>query len=320
MTVVALLLAATADAFSGRALTLYLDGAQVEQRESARKGYLEIIIPPGAVKESLRISPGKGVEILRVVTIPLKPGKSVENELLKLAEREDILNDRLKALSVREDIFKSAAKSQSAKAPRRTKTNPEPLSTIKQGTDYAITQLESVYHAKRKTEKELAQIADRRARIGKSEQSGGAVARVWTTPASGSVTASWIQGDRSWQPVYQLRIDGNDKAFVTMMSPGVTLAKGETADLALSLVKSGGAPLKFRYEGEWASLRREEFKAVDTINTEPTSSLLTINLANLSGINFPPGEISCFRRGVYIGSARFPGAEAGKQVVVSCSR
>ncbi len=122
-----------ADAFASRSLTLYLDGAQIEQRETARKGYLEITVPAAALKDSLKIAPDKGVEILRVSTAPQKLAKNVVNELGQLDERENQLNARLKALSVREEIFKSAAKSQSAKAPRRTKTNPEPLSTIKAG-------------------------------------------------------------------------------------------------------------------------------------------------------------------------------------------
>lgn len=316
-TLLAFLLSVAADAFAGRALTLCLDGARVEQHETARKGYLEIIVPPGALKESLRIAPGKGVEILRVATIPLKPARNVEKELNQLKEREELLNDRLKALSVREEIFRSAAKSQSAKAPRRTKTNPEPLSTIKQGTDYAITQLESVYHAKRKTEKELAQIADRRARIGNDQQSGGTVARVWTTPASGSVTASWIQSDRSWSPVYQIRVDDKGSALFSLMAQGVTLSRGETAELSLAPVQYAGNPPKFRYEAEWATLMKETFKVTNM--QDANSSPYTVNLTNSSARNLPPGDISCFNRGVYMGKGRFQGVDAGKPAEVVCS-
>ena len=314
---IASLSALPAVAHASRSLTLFPDGARVEQRETAKKGYLEITIPPAARQESLRIAPGKGVEILRVVTLQLKPPRSVEKELAQLKEREELLNDRLKALSVREDIFRAAAKSQSAKAPRRTKTNPEPLSSIKQGTDYAITQLESVYHAKRKTEKELSQIAERRLRIGSDQQSGGTVARVWVTPASGSVTASWSQSGRSWSPAYQLRVDDNGSALLSLAALGVTLFKGETAELALAPGQSSGNPPRFRYEGEWSTLMKETFKVTNI--QEPNTSPYTINLTNSSAMNLPPGEISCFKSGVYVGKGRFPGADSGKPAEVVCS-
>lgn len=313
----ALLLVTAANAFAGSSLTLYLDGAQVEQRQSARKGYLEINIPAGAAQNSLRIAPEKGVEIVRVVTTPLKPAKSVEKELGQLAEREEQLNDRLKALSVREEIYKSAAKSQSAKAPRRTKTNPEPLSTIKQGTDYAITQLETVYHSKRKTEKELTQIKERRSRLGKEELSGGTLARVWIAPAAGNVIATWIEPDRNWSPLYQLRIADRERAVLSLLSPEIRLAKGESASLVLALLQAGGKPLKFRYEGEWAVLKKEELKFNSL--QEPSSDPRAITFTNSSTLSLPPGDISCFKAGVYIGKGKFQGAAAGTVAEIVCS-
>lgn len=318
----AVLIASLTDAYAGRVVTLYLDGAQIEQRETARKGYLEFNLPPTAQQDSLRITPGKGVDILRVVTAGLKPAKSVEKELVQLAEREELLHDRLKALSVREEIFRSAAKSQSAKAPRRTKSNPEPLSTIKQGTDYAITQLESVYHSKRKTEKELAQIAERRLLLGKNEQSGGNVAKVWITPATGSVTATWIQPDRYWLPVYQLRINDKGKAVITLLSQGVTLLKGDSAVLSLSQLQSAGKAVKFNFKGDWSILMNADIEVTKLLDTSPLSSAVTIGLTNSSTnsstLNLPPGDISCFKSGVYIGKGRFEGLEIGKTTEVVC--
>jgi hypothetical protein len=305
------------EAFAGRTLTLHLDGAVVEQRETARKGYLEILIPPGSIKESLRIAPGKGVQLIRVVTTPQKPARNIEKELGQLAEREELLHDRLKALSVREDIFKSAAKSQSAKAPRRTKTNPEPLSAIKQGTDYAITQLETVYHAKRKAEKELAHIAERRLLLGKEELSGGTIARVWLTPPSGSVIASWVQPDRRWFPSYQVRVDDKGSALIALSAQRLTLAKGETAELVLAPLRSGSNSPRFRYENEWTALKREECKVVNT--QETNSSPFTVSLINSSLLNLPAGEISCFKSGVYMGQGNFPGVDVGKSTEFVCS-
>jgi len=307
---------ADADAFVSRNLTLYLDGAEVEQREIATKGYLEITLPQGALKESLRVAPGKEVTIRRVLTTP-QPVKNIEKELAQLGEREELLQARLKALSVREEIFKSAAKSQSAKAPRRTKTNPEPLAAIKKGTDYAIAQLETVYQAKRKAEKELAQIAERRSRLESEKLTGATVARIWLTPPAGSASVSWREAGRNWTPVYQLRVDADGSAVVSLMAQAVSLAKGESATLVLAPLQNSGNPSKFRYENEWSTLKRAEFKISNSI--EATLSPYSVTFPNSSGLNLPPGEISCFKSGVYVGRGQFPGVDSGKSAEIVCS-
>lgn len=312
----AVLSALPADVFAARNVTLYLDGARVEQREAAVKGYLEIKVPPAADPDSLRIAPAKGGEILRVVTSPLKPSIPIEKELARLTDRDELLRDRLKALSVREEIFRAAAKSQSAKSPKRTKTNPEPLTTIRQGTDYAITQLESVYLAKRKAEKELEQIAARRLAISKDSQSGGTLARVWTTPASAGVVAYWNQSDKNWTPVYQIRVDEKGSALLSLAAGGVTVDKGESANLVVSSARSAGPYKKTAYISDLTSIIKEEFKVSESADSDITPYTLTI--INSSPLNLPAGDISCFKSGVYMGKGRFSGVDAGKSVEIRC--
>jgi hypothetical protein len=304
-------------AFAARSLTLYLDGALVEQQESALKGYLEFSLPAGATPDSLRIRPERGVAIVRVLTAPRKPAKEVARELATLADREGLLHDRLKALSVREEIFKAAAKSQSAKAPRRTRTNPEPLSTIRQGTDYAISQLESVYQAKRKTEKELALLAERRATLQKDEAGGGSLVKVWVTPAKGRVTASWMQADRLWTPSYQLRVTEHGEAFLALHADGVTLARGEAATLRLSRVQSAISS-GFAYAGEAIPLQKLSLKLERLQGGEPQTPL-SLSLVNTSGIHLPAGDTVCFQSGVYMGKAMFHGADAGSSAEIICN-
>ena len=67
----------------------------------------------------------------------------------------------LQALATREEIFKSAAKSQGGKAPRKSKANPDPMQAIRQGTEFAIAQLEAVYTSRRRTEQEIRRIDSR---------------------------------------------------------------------------------------------------------------------------------------------------------------
>jgi len=304
-------------ASAARNLTLYLDGALVEQQESAIKGHIEFSLPAAATPESLRIRPAGGVSIVRVLVTPRMPAKSIARELALLAEREELLHDRLKALSVREEIFKSAAKSQSAKAPRRTRTNPEPLATIRQGTDYAIAQLEAVYQAKRKAERELTQLAERRSRLQKDEAGGGFVVKVRVTPATGKVTASWLQTDRLWTPSYQLRVTAPGEGVLALHASGVTLGKGETAAVRLSRVQTA-ASSGFIYEGEAVSLQTVPVRHDRLLGGEPHAPL-SLSLVNSSGINLPAGETACYQNGAYMGKGKFPGADAGMSAEIICN-
>ncbi len=304
-------------ATAARIFSLFLDGALVEQQESARNGYVEFSLPGGAAAESFRIKPGKGVTITRVLTSPLKPAKSVARELASLTDREGLLHDRLKALSVREEIFKSAAKSQSAKAPRRTRTNPEPLSAIKQGTDYAIAQLEAVYQSKRKTEKELALLAERRSRIQKDEAVAGTLVKVWVNPVTAGVTASWLQSDRFWTPAYQLRLAASGEALLALYANGVTLVKGESANLHLSGVQSAASG-GFVYKSDTIPLQQLPLKLVSIQGGTPQIPL-TMSLVNTSVTNLPPGDTACFQNGIYMGKGMFQGADAGKVSEIICN-
>ena len=171
--------------------------------------------------------------------------------------------------------------------------------------------------AKRKTEKELTQIAERRSRLGSEELSGGTLARVWVTPPSGGVTFSWSESGRNWSPLYQVRVDANGVSAVLLMAPAVSLAKGERAALALASLNNPGNPLKFRYENEWSALLQEEFKITNSAESGP--SPYTFSFINSSGLNLPPGEISCFKSGVYVGKGSFKGANSGNPAEIVCT-
>ena len=312
----ALVLAAPATAADSRFASIYLDGAVIEQTTSAKRGYLEIALPASITPDSLRIKPVGPAEILRVVTVPLKPGNSDGKELEAIAAKEELLQDRLKALSVKEEIFKAAAKSQSGKAPRRTKTNPEPMTTIRQGTDYAIAQLEAVYQARRKTEKELATLLKRKNGVNKSVSAAASVAKVWVTPANAAVTASWLQSDLNWVPEYQLRIDSAGAAqlgiFVQASHSGGLLPKGfylsnnQTPSAPIASVSGNNPAMKFPV-------------TVTSMSGGDQNKPLTVSVVNSSALSLPRGEISCFQDGSYKGRGFLAETGQGKVVAISCS-
>ena len=125
-----LLLTATPVMAAATRVTLYLDGGRVETEVTALKGYVEVPLPQGMAAGSLRVRPLDGASLARVEIVPALPDRKVEAEVARLTERKNHLTDRLKALDVREEIFRAAAKSQSGKAPRKSKNNREPLEEV----------------------------------------------------------------------------------------------------------------------------------------------------------------------------------------------
>lgn len=313
------LLLCSCPAFAGRSVSLYFDGAVINRDETAKNGYLELSLPASVRVETLRITPVGAARIERVEVIPKQPAKKVEKELATITEREDLLRDRLKALATREEIFTSAAKSQSAKAPRRTKANPEPLAAIRQGTDYAISQLEAVFQLQRKTNRELKQLEEKRARLVKDGEAGSFLARVWLTPAAGTVVASYIQSDRNWQPRYEVRATGGGTAGFAVFPAAVELGRGESGKVVLAPLDKGRDAPSWQYGSASRSLMTTELPVVRKMEDAGPVSLLQLSLTNTTTMSFPAGEFSCYDKGGYQGRGQFPPLEPGRTVELRCS-
>ncbi len=100
------------------------------------------------------------------------------------------------------------------------------------------------------------------------------------------------------------------------MAQEVTLTKGERATLVLAPLKHEGNPLKFGYENSWKQLQKEKFKVTNSPELNPLP--YTVSFVNNSGLYWPPGEVSCFKNGVYMGTGKFQGVEIGKSVEIVC--
>ncbi|HWI41788.1 MAG TPA: DUF4140 domain-containing protein [Verrucomicrobiae bacterium] len=272
---------------------LYLDGAVVTEVVPVVRGEAEIVLPPGADAASLRIRPS-GCSILRVTTAPSPAAAKGKREIARLEEHKAALQDRLRALEVREEIFRGAAKSQSAKAPRKTKTNPDPLETVRKGTDFAITQLESVYRLHRRTEAELKGVEESLRLLRAS--SSPLVARVKVS-GGGSVSASYLRPDLSWKPFYDLRVEGGEVTVAQhAVLPKLEGARG--AVLGTKLQEGGGIPV--RVSGDFPLVRTERVSLKSAL--PPSSPAAPASLAfPQPGGGLPPGDASCFRSGEFIG-------------------
>ncbi|UFS69073.1 DUF4140 domain-containing protein [Geomonas sp. RF6] len=284
-----------------RTVTLYLDGAKVEVEEKGREGYLEFPLP-AIVPGSLRVSaPGGAVNRVEVVSRALE--RPSAKERARLQARRGEVEDRLKALEVREEVFTAAARSQSGKSLRKTKNNPEPLAALRQGTEFCLGQLEGVYRARRKCEAELKEI-DRELAEGRR---GGAVAQVWLTGRKGRI--SYLTLSRKWTPAYSFRASGTGKAELLLHAKlppaeqGVRylVAPGTLAGVSTGRELAGDFPVLARYE---LPLAKEEY-------LELPYPYLSIAFSGGEGW-WPPGEAAAFWKGAYVGAGRFAGGGAGE--------
>ncbi|MBI5655368.1 MAG: DUF4140 domain-containing protein [Geobacter sp.] len=301
-----------------RSVTWYLDGSRVEQDLQVTGGYIEMSLPAAVQAGSLRVRPRGGARISRVQVVPVKPDHAVEKELIRLAEQQESLQDRLQALSVKEEIFKSAAKTQGGKAPRRTRTNPEPLTAIREGTDFAINRLEEVYRAKRRIERELKGLEKRQTALRQKGNGSGSMARIWLAGRQGQVQISYLTFGEGWQPRYDLRIGGaeaeiaswadlprQEKGARVFVVP-VRLVEASTAMAPLAV---GQAPLSV---GRLPVLSRQQEPGLQTV--------LTVVVRNETGTVLPAGTASGFWNGEFLGVAPLSGAKPGENLEVTFGR
>ncbi len=305
-----LLILPTPGAADSRTATLYFDGAVLEQELTAVRGLVEIPISPGFKEHTLRIRPLGNSRIVRVdrsVSYPEKPGSDQD----ALLEQKHRLEDRLKALEVREQIFISSAKSQSGKTPRKTKANPDPLQSLRQGTDFAIAQLESVYTARRRTLLELRKIEEKIA--GAQNRSGSGSPhrlRIQVTPATARIALTYSRSGTGWTPRYDIHIDNNKTARFVMHAQAPSGFEGYRLKfVAATLERSGQSLLNGTADYRLAV---EHF-----LTGPPPLGSVSVILRNTTHENFPAGEASLFRNREYLGRALFRGVSSGRTRQIS---
>ncbi len=295
-----------------RTMTLYLDGAIIEEELAAHAGRAEVRLPAAMQPGSLRVRPSGGAVIDRVEISPAPPLRNREGEATLLA-RKDRLADRLKALETREEIFRAAARSQSGKSPRKTKTNPDPLLAIRQGTNLALAQLEEVYRSQRKTRQELSDVETRLANLEKQPGAPGSVARISFAGKVKGAAISYIRTDLAWTPRYDFRFTDAARLEVTMrpkLPPGTSAAAVVFARLADGVPEKPLPNTLVPRQPFAVPIERAHYRG------GPGSSL-TFTVSNTGGFALPPGEATCYWQGEYLGVVAFPGCGPGGARVVT---
>jgi hypothetical protein len=310
--------ATQATAFT-RTVTCYLDGAIVEYESGYTNGYMEVSLPGGIIKDSLRIKPEGDNAILRLEMRRIVKDRTTEKDIELLTDRQNLLADKLRLLDSKEHIFVAAAKSQSGRALRRSKSNPDPLSDIRKGTAFAVTQLESVFAQRRKCENSLSALNAKLSALRNSKGEDRKVCTIWFSRKSGKARILYITADRNWKPVYDFRLDGKGHVRMVMKAMYDSVEKNTALFVISGSISDAGNDSRVRIP---VSRQYDEVGgylfAVDKqiMSQDPVNSIF-FSFINRSGQKFPPGTASCFLKGEYIGEIAFKGAAIGETVNLS---
>lgn len=308
-------------AASPQRIVLFRDGALVEKERQVRAGYLEERLPPGYLGNSLRVMAAPAA-IRRVEVTPVKPDPRQARQTAALAERVAQLRDRLRALETEEDIYKGAAKSQSGRALRKTKSNPDPLANARQGTDFAISRLERVYTARRRAEAELTSLQSRLKAQDAADGAAGSVARIWLSSGGGKVRLAWLDNSLTWKPAYDFRLDGSGALRIALSAQLPPVDRGAELSISLRSCQEAHATTPYPVKtGDLPPLIASWNLPVAKLSLTPAPlPSLSFSLNLPQGVDLPPGPASVFYNGEYLGNADFVGGKPGEAVEVFVAR
>jgi len=283
----------------GKNIVLFLDGTRVEQEASAVDGYLEYALPDSFTPGSLRVKPLGAASVLRVELVPAERDRRRSREIARIEEQVSAQQDRMQALSRQEEIFSAAVKSQSGKAPRKTKANPNPVSSLQQGTEFALAQLESVYRGKRKCQHSLDALQLELAAAKKR----AAVARIWLS--GGKARLTYLTSGERWLPCYDFRWSGGATGELLLHARLPAAEKGvqyqvSAGTLALELPAQA-------VRGDFPTLARYPLALTNASRSEGAPKTFEFSLGEAG---LPPGEAAAFWRGEYLGTGPFAGGSS----------
>lgn len=295
-----------------RSVTFYADGALFDVEGNANKGIVEIPLPSGVLENSLRIKPLGNAQIKNVEILAIKgDGGKKGKDYNSLLEQKSRLEDRLKALETREKIFTAAAKSQSGKAPRKSKANPDPMRSIRQGTDFAIAQLESVYMARRKAEQELKLVDERIADYKRNGSVSRSIARVLLASPKGSVIARYIVNSISWTPRYDLRVSGNNSVALDLLALVPNGFNGYKRYASFSNYADSFSSTPVVVSNSNALLARYNLAVSENFFGSIGQNKISFVIKNSEKQTLPAGDATVYRNGEYLGKARFETLSSG---------
>jgi len=303
-----------------RELTAFSDGYLIEIETVAKKGVAELTLPGPIRDNSLRVKPLDTSTVGRVELLPVKRPDKLQKEINSLNEQKNRLEDRMKALETREDIFAAAAKSQSSKAPRKTKANPDPIASVRQGTNFAIAQLEAVYTARRRAEQELQQTLALLADLNKKTAVGPTIRVALSTPMA-RIRVAAVLSNGGWTPHYAIRVQGDGTAQMAMLAKLDRLPDGFTVQVAPSALSAGQPKQLYPLQpGSFTRLTEWQLPLEQEQITRGPLPAFSFSLKNNSGSAFAAGQASIYYSGEYIGTTALPAIPADSSATLTGPR
>lgn len=309
-----------ASASAASTVTFYRDGALYQQDVSAKKGVIDVPLAAGLLESTLTVIPAAGSTILEVETLHNRIEGTASKEMEALVEQRRKLEDRLQALETREAIFTAAAKTQSGKAPRKTKTNPDPMQAIRQGTDYAIAQLEAVYTARRRAMQEIKRIEALLAATEKGNSSSKHSVKITVTPANGRVTLRYATSERGWQTHYDLHLTGDGTARLELSARAIESRRGYQVRVSPAPLAESGKAKTFPLQSGKTTMGSYLLPITVESSIEGVYNSFSGTITNNSPDYLPSGESGLFRKGAYVGRFVFAGMSSGRSRTVSIGR
>lgn len=304
-------------AYSENSVTYYRDGALYRQTVAANNGIINMPLPVGILEQTLTITPVQGSTILTVQTDTNVTTVNSKN-LDALIEQKLRLEDRLQALETRENIFTAAAKTQSGKAPRKTKNNPEPLQNIRQGTDFAIAQLEAVYTAKRKAIQEIKKLEARIAAANRNAKQANSSVKIMVTPKHGRVLLRYATSNNCWQPEYNLYLtNGKSDARLQLSAKSIQETSGFKIYVAKGLLNESGKTENFPVQSGSAVISNYLLPFDEESSISGIFNRFKGTITNSTSTYLPPGDTLFFRDGSYLGKFRFEGVSSGRKKIIT---
>jgi hypothetical protein len=301
-------------ALAERKTTLYLDGAVVENSFPAVNGIVQVSLSEECRIETLRIRADKDSVIKKIETSKLQPDNKINKEIASLEKQREQLQSRLELIDTKEDIFIAAAKSQSRKSLKKTKNNPEPLSSVRQGTDFALSRLDSLNLTKQNSEKELKALDSKLSALKKSKT----FVKVWLDNPKGSANISCIYNTKSWTPVYVLTKKADNTIQFSITAGKIIHEKNEEVAVVMSKTADSETLPVWRYNDSFVPFQEFNFTldGESVTSKVPFTSILTMR--NSSGFHLPAGKLVCYENGEYLGVVDFKGAAKDEIMKLQC--
>lgn len=306
--ILSLMLLASNSFATQKIATIYCDGILITEEVNVVKGVAELTLPLPLKEHGLRVKPLGGGSIELVELPPYKVSAKQQKMLEQLKEQKNRLQDRLKTLADKESIFTAAAKSQSSKTPRPTKTNPNPMAAVRQGTDFAMAQLEAVNTDRRQTLQRLETLE--KTFIEQQQTVAGTTVRISASAKKLLVTA--LLEKKGWTPAYDLHLQKDGNIIISLIAIIPVFAEGYTLQVAdKSLADYQAATIRTAKASDRVVIRQWQTSVEQLQISQSPLTSCQFTLKNLTDAHFSTGEATIYLENEYLGQVTLPDTEPG---------